>query len=341
MMQPPKIRTSPLVWVQKNLFNSGFNSVLTLICIAFLYTIASALFNWLRVAQWTVVTDNIRLFWVGRYPEEQLWRMWACLGVVMALGITQTVQLRIQNPRQRQQLQSILYVLLPIAVITIAWLANGGFGLPLMRTSLLGGLFLTLFTAAISIALAFPLAVLLALGRRSDLPVIRGVSTGYIELVRGLPLIGILFMAQVMLPLVMPSGFRMDRLWRAIAGLTLFNAAYLAENIRAGLQALPKGQAEAARSLGLGSFQTLRLIILPQALRLVTPAIVGQFISLFKDTSLLALFAVFELTGTARSVLSQPQFLGRNAEVYAFIGLIYWIFCFTMSRLSQRLEVRS
>ena len=227
MMQPPKIRTSPLVWVQKNLFNSGFNSVLTLICIAFLYTIASALFNWLRVAQWTVVTDNIRLFWVGRYPEEQLWRMWACLGVVMALGITQTVQLRIQNPRQRQQLQSILYVLLPIAVITIAWLANGGFGLPLMRTSLLGGLFLTLFTAAISIALAFPLAVLLALGRRSDLPVIRGVSTGYIELVRGLPLIGILFMAQVMLPLVMPSGFRMN-LNPAIGRLRLGPSAALA-----------------------------------------------------------------------------------------------------------------
>ena len=341
MMQPPKIRTSPLVWVQKNLFNTGFNAVLTLMCVVFLYSIASALFNWLRVAQWTVVLDNIRLFWMGRYPEDQVWRMWACLGVVMALGVAQGMQMHVQDPRRRQQLQSLIYVLLPIALITIAWLANGGFGLPLMRTSLLGGLFLTLFTAAISIALAFPIAILLALGRRSDLPVIRGVSTGYIELVRGLPLIGILFMAQVMLPLVMPSGFRMDRLWRAIAGLTLFNAAYLAENIRAGLQALPKGQAEAARSLGLGSFQTLRLIILPQALRLVTPAIVGQFISLFKDTSLLALFAVFELTGTARSVLSQPQFLGRNAEVYAFIGLIYWIFCFTMSRLSQRLEVRS
>ena len=341
MMQPPKIRTSPLVWVQKNLFNTGFNAVLTLMCVVFLYSIASALFNWLRVAQWTVVSDNLRLFWMGRYPEDQVWRMWACLGVVMALGVAQGMQMHVKDPRRRQQLQSLIYVLLPIALITIAWLANGGFGLPLMRTSLLGGLFLTLFTAAISIALAFPIAILLALGRRSDLPVIRGVSTGYIELVRGLPLIGILFMAQVMLPLVMPSGFRMDRLWRAIAGLTLFNAAYLAENIRAGLQALPKGQAEAARSLGLGSFQTLRLIILPQALRLVTPAIVGQFISLFKDTSLLALFAVFELTGTARSVLSQPQFLGRNAEVYAFIGLIYWIFCFTMSRLSQRLEVRS
>ena len=181
MMQPPKIRTSLLVWVQKNLFNTGFNAVLTVVCVVFLYSIASALFNWLRVAQWTVVADNIRLFWVGRYPEDQLWRMWSCLGVVMALSITQVVQLRIQSPRRRQQLQLLIYVLLPIALITIAWLANGGFGLPLMRTSLLGGLFLTLFTAAISIALAFPIAILLALGRRSDLPVIRGVSTGYIE----------------------------------------------------------------------------------------------------------------------------------------------------------------
>ena len=187
--------------------------------------------------------------------------------------------------------------------------------------------------------LAFPLGLLLALGRRSELPIIRGISTIYIELVRGLPLIGILFMAQVMLPLVVP--FRLDRLLRAILGLTFFNAAYLAENIRSGLQSLPPGQSEAARSLGLNPIQTLRFIILPQALRLVIPAIVGQFISLFKDTSLLALFALFELTGIARSILSQPQFIGRNGEVYLFIGLIYWIFCFGLSQFSKRLEVRS
>ncbi len=341
MQAPPKAQTSPALWIKKNLFNTGFNSVLTLVSLVFLYTIAAGLFQWLTTAQWSVVTENIRLFWVGRYPETQLWRMWACLGVVLSFVIAAMAQLRFEPGPGRQKSQALLYILLPVGLVAIAWLANGGLGLPVMRTSLLGGLFLTLFAAAISIALAFPFGVLLALGRRSDLPIVRGVSTGYIELVRGLPLIGILFMAQVMLPLVMPTGFRLDRLWRAIAGLTLFNAAYLAENIRAGLQALPTGQAEAARSLGLNPVQTLRFIILPQALRLVTPAIVGQFISLFKDTSLLALFALFELTGTARTVLSQPQFLGRNAEVYLFIGLLYWIFCFTLSRFSQRLEVRS
>lgn len=341
MLTPPKTAMSPALWLKKNLFNNAFNTVLTILCIAFLYTIGSAFARWLTQAQWLVVAENLRLFWVGRYPEAQLWRMWASLGVILGLVGTWMVQLRLPQPRQRQRLQALLYILLPVGVGAIVWLAIGGLGLPAIRTSLLGGLFLTLFTAAISIALAFPFGILLALGRRSEFPIIRMVSTGYIELVRGLPLIGILFMAQVMLPLVMPAGFRLDRLWRAIAGLTLFNAAYLAENIRAGLQALPKGQAEAARSLGLNALQTLQFIILPQALRLVTPAIVGQFISLFKDTSLLALFALFELTGTARSVLSQPQFLGRNSEVYLFIGLIYWIFCFTMSRLSQRLEVRS
>jgi general L-amino acid transport system permease protein len=182
------------------------------------------------------------------------------------------------------------------------------------------------------------LGVLLALGRQSELPVVRGCSTVYIELIRGLPLIGILFMAQVMLPLVLPLGVRPDRLVRAIAGLVLFNAAYLAENVRGGLQAVPRGQTEAAKALGLNLPLTLLLIVLPQALRTVIPAIVGQFISLFKDTSLLALFALVELTGISRSVLAQPQFLGRYAEVYLFIGLIYWAFCYTMSQISRRLE---
>jgi general L-amino acid transport system permease protein len=179
---------------------------------------------------------------------------------------------------------------------------------------------------------------LLALGRQSKLPIVRGISTGYIEIVRGLPLIGILFMAQVMLPLVLPMQWRLDRLLRAISGLVLFNAAYLAENVRSGLQAIPRGQVEAAKALGLNTPQILGLIVLPQALRLVIPAIVGQFISMFKDTSLLALFSLFELTGIARSILSQPQFIGKNAEVFLFIGLIYWLVCTSMSTVSRRLE---
>ena len=342
---PPRIAVTPQQWLKKNLFSSIPNTVLTILSILFLGLIFQSFWSWLQQAQWSVVTSNLRLFWVGRYPEAQLWRMWAILGIgvaafVMSITIWWT-RSQSKNSTLATKLQTLQYCLLPVGAIAIVWLVNGGLGLPLMRTSLWGGLFLTLFTAAISVLLAFPLSILLAIGRRSQQPITRWLCTGYIELVRGLPLIGILFMAQVMLPLVMPPGFRLDRLLRAIAGLTLFNAAYLAENIRAGLQAIPHGQMEAARSLGLSGVQTLRWIVLPQALRLVTPAIVGQFISLFKDTSLLALFALFELTGTARTVLSQPQFLGRNAEVYLFIGLIYWIVCFTLSRFSQRLEVRS
>jgi len=324
-----KINVKPVRWVQKNLFNTPYNIVLTILCVWILWNIVSSLFSWLSQSEWTVISENLRLFLVGRFPEAQLWRMGAIALIPILIASTLVVR----------RSQAWNFVLIPVGLGAIAWLANGGFGLPLIRSSLWGGLFLTLFAAAISTALAFPLGLLLALGRRSELPVIRGISTIYIELVRGLPLIGILFMAQVMLPLVVP--FRLDRLLRAILGLTFFNAAYLAENIRSGLQSLPSGQSEASRSLGLNSIQTLRFIILPQALRLVTPAIVGQFISLFKDTSLLALFALFELTGIARSILSQPQFLGRNGEVYLFIGLIYWIFCFGLSQFSKRLEVRS
>jgi general L-amino acid transport system permease protein len=317
------------IWMQKNLFSTPFNSLLTIGCVGILWMIVSSVVTWLSQSQWTVITENLKLFLVGRYPDAQMWRM-VTIAVIPIL-IASTLAVR--------RSQAWNYILIPVGLAAIAWLANGGLGLPLMRSSLWGGLFLTLFAAAISTVLAFPLGLLLALGRRSPLPVIRWVSTVYIELVRGLPLIGILFMAQVMLPLVVP--FRFDRLLRAILGLTFFNAAYLAENIRSGLQTLPPGQAEAARSLGLNPVQTLRFIVLPQALRLVIPAIVGQFISLFKDTSLLALFALFELTGIARSILSQPQFIGRNGEVYIFIGLIYWAFCFGLSQFSKRLEVRS
>jgi general L-amino acid transport system permease protein len=199
---------------------------------------------------------------------------------------------------------------------------------------------LTLLIALVSIIAAFPLGILLALGRQSELPMLKILSTLYIELVRGLPLIGILFMAQFMFPLLFPSSWQLtfDRLLRAVAGLVLFNAAYLAENVRGGLQAVPKGQIEAAHALGLNHPLTLGLIVLPQALRMAIPSIVGQFISLFKDTSLLSLFAILELTGMARSILAQPQFLGRYGEVYLLVAGIYWVFCFGMSRVSRKLE---
>ncbi len=226
-----------------------------------------------------------------------------------------------------------------VSFLIILWLIKGGLGLEEVSTNLWTGLLLTLLTALISIILSFPIGVLLALGRQSELPVLRWFCIFYIEVIRGLPLIGILFLAQVMLPLFLPPEFeQMDRVVRAIAGLVLFSAAYLAENVRGGLQAVPRGQSEAAKALGLNPALVVVLIVLPQALKAVIPAIVGQFIGLFKDTSLLALFGLLELTGIGRSILAQPQFLGRYAEVYLFIGLIYWIFCYGMSLASRRLE---
>ncbi len=225
-----------------------------------------------------------------------------------------------------------------LTFFVVLWLLSGGWGLTPVSTSLWNGLLLTVLMAGVSIVLSFPVGVLLALGRRSSLPVIRTLCVLYIETIRGLPLIGILFMSQVMLPLVLPIQVQLDSVLRAIAGLTLFSAAYLAENVRGGLQSIPKGQVEAAQALGFHSILILWLIVLPQALRAVIPAIVGQFIGLFKDTSLLSIVGLVELTGIARSILSQPQFLGRYAEVYLFIALIYWLFCYLMSLGSRRLE---
>lgn len=226
-----------------------------------------------------------------------------------------------------------------LSLVVFLWFLKGGLGLESTPTSVWTGLLLTVFTAVISIVLSFPIGVLLALGRQSRLPVVRWLSILYIEVIRGLPLIGILFLAQVMLPLFLPPQFtRLDRVLRAIAGLILFNAAYMAENVRGGLQAIPRGQTEAGSALGLSTPLVVSLIVLPQALRAVIPALVGEFIGLFKDTSLLSLFGLLELTGIARSILAQPQFIGRYAEVYLFIGLIYWVFCYGMSLASQRLE---
>ena len=202
----------------------------------------------------------------------------------------------------------------------------------------LSGLLLTISVALISILLCFPFGVLLALGRQSDLPAIRWLSVAYIEIIRGLPLIGILFMTQVMLPLVLPSNLQLSQVITAIAGFTLFTGAYVAENGRGGLQSIPRGQTEAAKALGLSPPFVIVLIILPQALRAVIPSLVGQFISLFKDTSLMAIVGLVDLLGISQSILANPKYLGRSAELYLFLGLIYWVCCYSMSIASRRLE---
>ena len=219
---------------------------------------------------------------------------------------------------------------------TMIWLHGFG-GLPTIFTSNWGGLLLTLILAAVGIVVSFPLGVLLALGRRSNLPTIKWMSTAYIEVVRGVPLVTILFMAQIMVPIFLPD-FRIDKILRAMLGITLFSAAYMAENVRGGLQAIPRGQYEAADALGLNYPLMMLLIILPQALRSVIPAIVGQFISLFKDTSLVAVIGLLDLLGIAKTVIANPDWLGLQAEVYLFAAVVYFLFSYSMSYISQKIE---
>lgn len=234
-------------------------------------------------------------------------------------------------------------------LLGFAWLASipasvlllhgvAGSPLPTVGTTLWGGLLLTFVLAIVGIVLSFPFGVLLALGRRSSLPVMRILSTAYIELIRGVPLVTLLFMASIMLPLFLPGEVRIDRVVRAMAAITLFSAAYVAENVRGGLQAIPSGQIEASQALGLNPFQMNRYIVLPQALRSVIPANVGLFISLLKDTTLVAIVGLLELLGIGRAVLAQSQWFGAHLEVYAFVAAVFFVLCYTMSLASYRLE---
>ena len=214
-----------------------------------------------------------------------------------------------------------------------------GIALPVVETQFWGGLVLSLMLAAVGIAVSFPLGILLALGRRSKLPAIRVLCVMYIEFIRGVPLITLLFISLVMLPLFLPQGTPpINNVIRAVVAITLFSAAYTAENVRGGLQSIPKGQNEAAMALGLNGFQSMFFIVLPQALRAVIPVLVGQFIGLFKDTSLVALVGLFDLLGIARAILSNPNWIGRAQEIYLFLGVIYWVFCYAMAYASRRIE---
>ena len=386
--RPPVSHTSPTVWLKKNLFSTWYNGILTVISLLIIYWLGARFIDWLLTeADWEVVRANLRLFFVGRYPANLLWRAWTALGLIVALGgltwgiLAQEARLINRTSLIILGVSAAIFVAitLPVSVLAtllllgmllllvgaafigqtigdrlpslgwlpliwlvaffvVLWLLQGGLFLQRVRLDNFSGLMLTLLTAVVSIVLSFPFGVLLALGRQSHLPVIRWFSIAYIEVIRGLPLIGILFMAQVMLPLVLPVGVRPDRVVRAIAGLTIFSAAYLAENVRGGLQAVPKGQAEAAKALGLNAALVVFLITLPQALKAVIPTIVGQFISLFKDTSLLAIVGLVELLGISQSILANPNYIGEYSEVYLFVALIYWVCCYAMSTASRRLE---
>ncbi|MFN4293195.1 MAG: amino acid ABC transporter permease [Thermoflexales bacterium] len=258
------------------------------------------------------------------------------VGVAGALGFA----LSRRRDALMQRISIIGWVVyFPLVILLISGFGSAAGPLPLVTTNLWGGLLLTLLLTVVGIVFSFPLGVLLALGRQSSLPIVRALCVIYIEVIRGVPLITVLFMAQLMLPLFLP-GLTIDRVVRAMAGIVLFSAAYLAENVRGGLQAIPRGQYEAARALGLNTWKMMLLIILPQALKAVIPILVGQFIALFKDTSLVVIVGLLDLMGIAKAVLAQPDFLGLQAEVYLFVALVYGVFCYLMSAFSQRLEAR-
>jgi general L-amino acid transport system permease protein len=380
IIKPPATSVGVLGWMRKNLFSSVSNSLLTLIALWLIYNGAVGLWGFVTTAQWGVVAVNLRLFMVGRYTLDQVWRIQVSLAIFSFLlgaswrawgGIMRQVGAAIlalflllillpfENSsrlvlaadigllvlgfllawllRSRRWLIA-LWVLSPFAIAVLLY--GGVVGLPIVATDLWGGLLLTLVFAVSGIVLSFPLGVLLALGRQSSYPVIKGFSILYIEIVRGVPLITVLFSAGILLPIFLPEGMTVERVVREIVGFTAFTAAYLAEVVRGGLQSIGRGQNEAAKALGLNTAQILWFIILPQALRNVIPAIVGQFISLFKDTSLVAIIGLLELAGIANSVISQQEFLGRQNEVLVFIAAVYFVFCYAMTFASRQLEKR-
>ena len=336
-------------WIRANLFSSWLNSGITLLLGAVLLAVLPQILSWgIAHAVWTadadqcnaargtgacwgVIAEKYRPIIFGRYPFEEQWRPFLATLLLMALLIASCV---------RQFWRVWLAGAWMIGLSAFLIIMHGGiFGLSKVETGLWGGLPLTLLLSALSLAACFPLAVLLALGRISDLPVIRSLCTVYVELIRGVPLVSVLFMASFLFPLFMPEGFSIDVLVRVLVAMALFAAAYLSEVIRGGLQSIPRGQYEAAAALGLSYWQTQRKIILPQALATVVPGIMNNFISTFKDTSLVTIVSLYELTGSLDiAVNSDPTWMPYKLEGYLFIAAIYFVFCFSLSRYSQWIE---
>ena len=346
-LPPPNHRRGLVAWIRQNLFPNWWNGLLTLVLAYLLLPLLWSALDWAIFsanwqgssradcaqggACWVFIESRLGQYLYGFYPADQYWRInlaFAGLAVLLALLIW---------PRTPRKGWLALFTLLVFPVIAFV-LIHGGAGLEVVETNRWGGLMLTLVLAVVGIVVALPFGILLALGRRSHMPVISSHSTVYIEFWRAVPLITVLFMASVMLPLFMTSEVELDKLLRALIGIILFQAAYVAEVVRGGLQAIPKGQYEAGEALGLSYWKVMGLVIMPQALKITIPSLVNTFISLFKDTSLVLIIGLFDLLAISKVALADPAWLGFSTEAYVFIAMIFWMFCFGMSRYSIYLE---
>ena len=334
--------------VNTNFNSSNFNALLTLLVIFALIKYIPPLLNWFVFdanfagntkedctsggACWVFVKVWLNRFVYGLYPDTEQWRInTAFLTLFLLVGASFFVP-------QRLKKYIIIFLLFIYPIIGLKLISGGDFGLKYVETGAWGGLSLTFIVSAFALILCFPIGTILALGRRSKLPAIRYTSIGFIELWRGVPLITVLFMSAVMFPMFLPDGTYVDKLIRVLIAITLFEAAYMAEVVRGGLQALPKGQYEAAKSLGMGYWRMHFLIILPQALKLVIPGIANTFLALVKDTPLIFVVGLLELAGMVNLAKTNPKWLGMAMEGYVFAGLVFWVICYVMSRYSQNLE---
>lgn len=343
------VSTSGVIgWVRQNLVSTPANTFFTIVGLYLIYTFLPPLLDWAFFsanflgndehactgggACWVFVKHRVTLFIYGFYPASEYWRIDT---VFVLLAITFVPQFFDAFPYKKW---FGIFSVTGLPVISYFIISGGVLGLEHVETESWGGLSLTLIIAFVGIVAALPFGVLLALGRRSSMPIIRTMCVIFIEVWRGVPLISVLFMASVMLPLFLPEGVTFNKLLRAMIGIVMFQSAYMAEVIRGGLQAIPKGQYEAASALGLSYWKSMTFVILPQALKLVIPGIVNTFIALFKDTTLVLIIGLFDVLGAVQSAIVDPNWPGVATEGYVFAAFCFWIFCFTMSRYSMRLE---
>src|SRR5215470_3551637 len=348
--RPPGGPVRALDWLRRNLFSSTTNTLLTLLVLGLLWLVVPPFFDWAIThatitgdsrdactgdgACWTFIRLRLHTFFWGHYPDEELWRLLAAAALMVAFAVP------VMRERTRHRGIFVILLLTVFPLLAGVLLVGGVAGLPYVDTSLWGGLMLDVIISFVTVAGALPLGILLALGRRSRLPVIRIFSIVFIELWRGVPLLTVLFMSAVMVPLFLPYGVSVDRLIRAMVAFTLFNAAYMAETVRGGLQGVPVEQEEAAYSLGLKWWQVQAFIVLPQALRIVVPGIVNNIVDLFKDTSLVTIIGLIDLLGAVNLALKDPNWLGLAKEGYLFAAVLFFACCFAMSSYGRSVERR-